>query len=150
MCDKKDIFDKIMSLRVFAPIYPFYKKHKEVLMYLFFGALTTVISIVTFSLFFEILKINELISNVISWIVAVLFAFVTNRIWVFEKGKNEGIILQGIKFYGGRVATLLIEEIILLVFVTLLSFNAMVVKITAQVIVIVLNYVISKAFIFKK
>ena len=150
MCDKKDIFDKIMSLRVFAPIYPFYKKHKEVLMYLFFGALTTVISIVTFSLFFEILKINELISNVISWIVAVLFAFVTNRIWVFEKGKNEGIIFQGIKFYGGRVATLLIEEIILLVFVTLLSFNAMVVKITAQVIVIVLNYVISKAFIFKK
>ncbi|MBQ9937799.1 MAG: GtrA family protein, partial [Oscillospiraceae bacterium] len=118
MCDKKDIFDKIMSLRVFAPIYPFYKKHKEVLMYLFFGALTTVISIVTFSLFFEILKINELISNVISWIVAVLFAFVTNRIWVFEKGKNEGIIFQGIKFYGGRVATLLIEEIILLVFVT--------------------------------
>ena len=150
MCDKKDIFDKIMSLRVFAPIYPFYKNHKEVLMYLFFGALTTVISIVTFSLFFEILKINELISNVISWIVAVLFAFVTNRIWVFEKGKNEGIILQGIKFYGGRVATLLIEEIILLVFVTLLSFNAMIVKITAQVIVIVLNYVISKAFIFKK
>ena len=150
MCDKKDIFDKIMSLRIFVPIYPFYKKHKEVLMYLFFGALTTVISIVTFSLFFEILKINELISNVISWIVAVLFAFVTNRIWVFEKGKNEGIIFQGIKFYGGRVATLLIEEIILLVFVTLLSFNAMVVKITAQVIVIVLNYVISKAFIFKK
>ena len=150
MCDKKDIFDKIMSLRVFAPIYPFYKNHKEVLMYLFFGTLTTVISIVTFSLFFELLKINELISNVISWIVAVLFAFVTNRIWVFEKGKNEGIIFQGIKFYGGRVATLLIEEIILLVFVTLLSFNAMIVKITAQVIVIVLNYVISKAFIFKK
>lgn len=150
MCEKKDIFDKIMSLKAFAPLYPFYKKHKEVLMYLFFGGLTTVISILSFSLFFELFKINELISNVLSWILAVFLAFVTNRIWVFEEGKNEGIFSQGLKFYGGRVATLLIEEIILLIFVTLLSFNAMIIKIIAQVIVIVLNYVISKLFIFKK
>lgn len=147
-----DIFDKIMSLpglRVFEPIY---KKYKEQLLYLFFGGLTTVISIVTFAVLCKGLGWNEHISNVISWILAVSFAFVTNRIWVFD-AKTEGaaaFLRQMASFFGGRLATLGVEELILLVFITWLGWNEMLVKIAAQVIIIVLNYVISKLWIFKK
>ena len=78
---KPDIFDKIMhlpGLRVFEPLY---KKYKEVLLYLFFGVLTTVVSIGSYAFFNVTLGINELIANVISLVLAVLFAFFTNRIW---------------------------------------------------------------------
>ena len=95
---------------------------------------------------------NELVANIFSWILAVLFAFFTNRIWVFD-GKTNGakeFFVQMMNFFGGRVATLVVEEVILFVFITKLGFGSMVVKIAAQVIVIVLNYVISKLWVFRK
>ena len=94
--------------------------------------------------------INELIANVMSWVLAVLFAFATNRVGISGTNTYDHRILkQMLSFFGGRVVTLVIEEIILLVFITWLGFNSMVVKVIAQVIVIVLNYVISKFWIFK-
>ena len=138
---KPDIFDKIMhlpGLRVFEPLY---KKYKEVLLYLFFGVLTTVVSIGSYAFF-----------NVISWVLAVLFAFFTNRIWVFAAPTKtvEEFMKQLVSFAGGRVLTLVIEEIILLVFITMLHFNSMLIKFIAQVVVIMLNYVISKLLVFRK
>lgn len=149
---KPDIFDKIMhlpGLRVFEPLY---KKYKEVLLYLFFGVLTTVVSIGSYAFFNVTLGINELISNVISWVLAVLFAFFTNRIWVFAAPTKtvEEFMKQLVSFAGGRVLTLVIEEIILLVFITMLHFNSMLIKFIAQVVVIILNYVISKLLVFRK
>lgn len=96
--------------------------------------------------------INELVANVLSWIITVLFAFLTNRVWVFQSPTNEvsEFVKQMFAFYSGRVITLIIEEVILLVFITWLGFNSMVIKVIAQVIVILLNYVISKLVIFKK
>ena len=124
---KPDIFDKIMhlpGLRVFEPLY---KKYKEVLLYLFFGVLTTVVSIGS-------------------------YAFFTNRIWVFAAPTKtvEEFMKQLVSFAGGRVLTLVIEEIILLVFITMLHFNSMLIKFIAQVVVIILNYVISKLLVFRK
>jgi putative flippase GtrA len=150
--EKKDIFDKIMGLpglRVFEPLY---RKYKEVLLYLFFGVLTTVVSIVTYAVFNIVFGINELIANVLSWILAVLFAFFTNRIWVFSAPTKTTMefFKQMATFASGRLVTLAIEEIILLVFITILHFNSLVVKIVAQVVVIVLNYVISKLVVFRK
>ena len=136
---KPDIFDKIMhlpGLRVFEPLY---KKYKEVLLYLFFGVLTTVVSIGSYAFFNVALGINELIANVISWVLAVLFAFFTNRIWVFAAPTKTVEEL-----------TLVIEEIFLLVFITMLHFNSMLIKFIAQVVVIILNYVISKLLVFRK
>lgn len=152
MEENKDIFDKIMELpgvRVFNGVY---KKNKEVLLYLFFGVLTTVVSIVVFALCNVTLGINELVSNVISWIISVAFAFLTNRIWVFAAPTKTAIefIKQMISFYGGRVLTLLLEELIILMFVTILGLPGMIIKLVAQVIVIVGNYVISKLIVFKK
>ena len=148
---KKDIFDRIMELPVLRIFNGFYTKHKPILMYLFFGGLTTVISIAVFAAFYEGIKLNESVANVISWICAVLFAYVTNRTWVFNsQAKGNAIVKEMISFFGGRLSTLLIEEVILIVFITLLSFNGMIVKIAAQVVVLVLNYVISKIFVFRK
>ena len=148
----QDIFDRIMSfpgLRVFEP---YYKKHKEVLMYLFFGGLAFFLNFFLFIGIDSITGINELINNVICWIVCVLFQFVTNRTWVFD-GKTENaadFIKQILSFFGGRVFTLVVEEVFLAVFITWLGLNSTVVKLVAQVIVIILNYVISKVFVFRK
>lgn len=127
-----------------------FKKYKEPILYIIFGVLTTVVSIAVFWFFTEIIVFDELIANIISWIIAVLFAFLTNRKWVFSSNKNQNFFIQAVKFYSGRLITLLIEEVIIFIFITLLSLNSLMVKIAAQFIVIVLNYVISKLYIFKK
>lgn len=149
--EKKDIFDKIMSLPGFRIFEPFYRKNKEVLMYLFFGGLTFLVSVITYAYFNVTLGMNELIANIFSWIIAVAFAFITNKVWVFCSKNNSFLefLREIISFFAGRLVTLVIEEVILLVFITWLGFPSMVVKIVAQVVVIVLNYVISKLFVFK-
>ena len=144
--EKKDIFDRIMELPVFNIFEESYKAHKEMLLYLFFGGLTTLISILIFGGLNIGLAINALLANIISWIISVAFAFVTNRIWVFTaaKGKSNRLIV-----YMGRILTLLVEEILLFVFITKCGINSMIVKIIAQIVVIVFYYIISKKWVFK-
>ena len=149
---KRDIFDQLMSLPILRIFDPFYKAHKEVLLYLLFGGLAFVVSIGTYAFFNVTVGINELVANILSWIITVAFAFFTNRVWVFN-APTESVtefIKQTISFFGGRVITLVIEEVILLLFITILRFPSMPVKVVAQVVVIVLNYVISKVLVFKK
>ncbi len=143
-----------------------FKKHKEVILYLIFGALTTAVSI--FSFWFFSLFIPErlyLITNVISWVIAVIFAFVTNKLFVFESkawGKAE-LGSEIPKFLGARVFSLIIEELGLILFIDLLKFSEisktvigfeitgeLIAKMIMAVIVIVLNYFFSKFMIFKK
>lgn len=152
MKESMDIFDKIMSFPGLRMLFPFYKRHKQVLLYLFFGAVTTVISIGVFSLLNIALGVNEHIANLTSWVLAVLVAFLTNRTMVFETETNSAgaFLAQMITFYAGRVATLLVEELIIFVFITTLKFDSFTVKLVAQIIIIILNYVISKLFVFKK
>ena len=147
-----DIFDRIMSARLLRPLKPLYNRYKEILLYVFFGALTTLVSLATFYFFANVLNVHELISNAVSWIFAVTFAYVTNRTWVFEDKAHtrSGVIREASAFYGGRLATLGFEELVILVFVTILGFNDMLIKVLASVGVLVLNYVISKLIVFKK
>ena len=150
---KEDIFDKIMGLPVLRVFKPFYLKHKEILLYLFFGGLAVLLNLGLFFLFNQVMGINELIANIICWVICVLFQFFTNRTWVFEAQKNNNksdFIRQLVSFFGGRVFTLVIEEAILAIFITWLGFNSLIVKIIAQIITIVLNYIISKLFVFKQ
>lgn len=148
---KKDIFDRLMELPILRYFQPFYEKNREMLLYLFFGGLAFLVSIFTFALFDVTFGMNELIANVVSWIITVTFAFFTNRIWVFQAPTETAkeFISQLVMFFGARVVTLVVEEVILLVFVTWMQFDSMVVKIVAQVVVIVLNYILSKLVIFK-
>ena len=150
--ERRDIFDRLMHLPLLRLFEPFYKKHKEGLLYLFFGAVTTLVSFAVFWIFEDLLGWNELIANLLSWVISVAVAFVTNRIWVFNAPTTgfSAFALQVVTFYTSRVATFLIEEAILLIFVTWLGLLAMPVKIAASVIVVILNYVFSKLFVFRK
>lgn len=149
---EKDIFDKIMSLPGLNIFEEIYKKYKEILLYLFFGGLTTVISIGSYSYCDVMLHIDPLLANIISWILAVLFAYATNKIWVFS-AQTHGIrelTVEMFHFFTGRVFTLIVEEVILFVFINKLHFNSIFVKIVAQFIVVALNYVISKLIVFRE
>ena len=158
MEEKKDIFDKIMSLKIFRPLEPFYKKNKEMLLYLFFGVLTTAVSFLASGAAKVLLEKMDFgksavanISTVFSWICAVTFAYVTNRIWVFSsqaKGANA-IMKEAASFYGGRLFTLGVEMLMMWVGYGLLDFNYWVTKIVANVVVLILNYVISKLLVFR-
>ncbi|MBO5447772.1 MAG: GtrA family protein [Ruminococcus sp.] len=158
MEEKKDIFDRIMGWGFLKIFEPFYKKNKEMLLYLFFGALTTAVSFITLGIpqwLLEKAGVSEGVaivpSNIISWICAVTFAYVTNRIWVFESrasGKKE-IISEASAFYGGRLLTLVVETLMMWVGVSLLGVNKWIMKVIASVVVLILNYIISKLFVFK-
>lgn len=131
-----------------------YKKYKEIINYLIIGGLTTLISLLTYFILTSTLlnpdKIFDLsLANIISWIISVTFAYFTNRFFVFES-KNERVLKESLKFYFSRIGTLLIELLIMFVFVTLFKFNDKIIKIFAQITIIILNYVFSKLFVFKK
>ncbi len=129
-----------------------YKKHKEIIMYLIFGVLTTLVSLLSyFVLAGTVLDATNAlqlqICNILSWISAVTFAYFTNKHFVFnQKGNNIGELVS---FYLSRVFTLLVDMLIMFVFVSLLKFNDAIVKFAVQVIVIVLNYILSKFLVFR-
>lgn len=129
-----------------------YNKYKEIINYLIFGGLTTLVSIGTYAIFTKIFNIDYLISNILSWIIAVLFAFITNKLFVFEsKSKDKKLVSKEItNFFFFRIVSLGIEMVIMYTFVDLLSINDLITKVIAQVIVILSNYIFSKVFVFKK
>ena len=131
-----------------------YNKYKEALLYLFFGVCTTLVNLVTkWILLLTVIDSSNAIqlqeAIIISWIVSVLFAYVTNRKFVFES-KSKSIFKEISSFFGSRVLTLILEMVIMYIFVTALNFNVYLFTIISQVLVIVLNYVFSKLFVFKK
>ena len=134
-----------------------YKQYEEIINYVIVGVLTTVVSlIVKWGLLFTILDAKNAfqlqVAVVISWIVAVTFAYITNRIYVF-KSKSKNIFKEVISFFGARLLTLGIEMVVMWFFVTLLKLDSdiwvLIWTVAAQVIVIILNYVFSKLFVFK-
>lgn len=131
-----------------------YKKYKEIVNYLIFGVLTTIISLAVYYLltFTVIDPKNALllqVANVISWVAGVLFAYVTNRKYVFDS-KNEDKLKEFSSFVGARLVTLIMDMIIMYVGVTLMRGNDKIIKLISQVVVIVSNYLFSKIFVFKK
>lgn len=131
-----------------------YKKHKEIVNYLIVGGLTTVISMLLFygSTWTFLDGNNALqlqIANIISWVGSVIFAYFTNRIFVFES-KNPKIIKELLAFVSSRVLTLLLDMGTMFLLSTIIHINYNISKIVAMVLVTVGNYVISKIFVFKK
>ncbi len=143
--ERKNMKQKIQEL---------WKKYKEIILYLIFGVLTTVVSLVLYYLLvFTILDPNNAIqlqiANIISWIGSVAFAYVTNRKFVFES-KNQNKIKEATSFVMARVATLIMDMAIMFVGVTILHSNDKIMKLISQVVVIIANYVFSKLVVFKK
>lgn len=134
-----------------------YKKYEEIVNYLIMGVLATAVNLgVKYALLFTVLEASNptqlQIAIVISWIVACLFAYVTNKIIVF-KSKDTKIFKEFLSFVSARLLTLGMEMLIMFVFVTALGLNSdlwvIIWSLVAQVVVIVANYVFSKLFIFK-
>lgn len=134
-----------------------YIKYKEIINYLIFGVLTTVVSLATkYLLLFTILDASNAlqlqIAVVVSWVIACLFAYITNRIWVFES-KTTSIIKEMAKFFMARLATLGMEMLIMFVFVTALGLNSdtwvVIWTLVSQVLIVIGNYVLSKLLVFK-
>ena len=128
------------------------EKSKSVISYLFFGVCTTLINLITYYLCAHILNLSTVISTVAAWIIAVVFAYITNKIWVFEcKSWEKRVLLKEItSFFTCRLLTGLLDIIIMAVCVDVLHFNDMIIKIVSNVLVIVLNYIASKLVIFKR
>jgi len=131
----------------------FYDKYQEIINYLIVGVLTTVVSLSTYYLLVIFLlnpeKPLELqIANIISWISAVTFAYFTNRKYVF-KSKNKKI-KEATSFVSSRIASLLLDMLLMFIFVTLLNINDKIAKLIVQVFITVTNYILSKLFVFKK
>lgn len=149
---REDIFDRVMNLpglRIFKPLY---QKHKEVLLYLFFGGLAVFLNLALFVFFTKHFGWGALFANIVDWVICVLFQFITNKTWVFdaETDSAKGFWAQLAGFFSGRLLTLGVEELMLFVFIDRLHWNSLLVKLIAQIVVIVLNYIISKFFVFKK
>jgi len=129
-----------------------YKKYKEQILYLFFGGLTTIINVVMFELLFRVIGVAT-IASVPPWIVSVLFAYITNKLFVFESKSTEKStwIKEMSLFFAARILSFIIGDLLLMgVFVDYLGSNSLLMKIIAQIFVIVFNYIASKLLIFKK
>lgn len=131
-----------------------YKKYKEIVNYLIFGVLTTLVSLAVYYIsvltFLNPENAFQLqVANIISWIAGVAFAYFTNRKYVFES-KEANKLKEASKFVLARVTTLVMDMLIMWLGVTILHGNDKIVKLISQVVVVVANYVFSKIFVFKK
>ena len=130
-----------------------YVKHREIIMYLVFGVLTTAVSLVTYALCTSLLLNAEnalelQFANVISWIVSVTFAYVTNKLFVFRS--NNCVLNEIVKFYASRLGTLVVDMLMMYILVSVFAFNDMISKVFVQFVVIISNYIISKLIVFKE
>ena len=129
-----------------------YRKYEEGINYLIFGFLAFALNYVLYILFAGILDIHHLISTALSWALTVIFAYWTNRKFVF-KSKNKGLKSIGgefISFIGARLATGLMEVVLMFLMVDLAGLNEYISKLVCQVLVIVANYFLSKLWIFRE
>lgn len=152
MRNRNDIFDRLMAKKCMARFRPYYFRYKEMLLYAFFGGGTVLISVGSYALLTEFFLWNILFANALAWVFATLFAFFTNRTWVFVSHAVgvKAFFLQLGSFSFGRFLTLMIEEGMLYFFVGRCNFPNVGVKVVTQVIVIVLNYMISKLIVFRR
>ena len=123
-------------------------KFREIFLYLLFGALTTAVNIISFY-FLDLIDLPTAVSTTLAWLISVIFAFVTNKLFVFESRKNP-LLKELFSFFGCRIFTGVLDILIMLVFVDMFEFNSLLIKVLSNILVIILNFLFSKFFIFKK
>ena len=150
---KNEIFvDRIFYHRPFTALQPMYLRHREAYLYLFFGGLAFFLNVFLFLAIDRLTDLDEVINNTICWIICMLFQYVSNKFWVFEvkDSSSKKVASELTIFTLGRLFTLVVENAIIEVFINQLHYNTAAVKIVAQIVVIVLNYLISKLLVFRK
>lgn len=128
------------------------KKHEEVVSYLFFGGLTTVVNYLVYLPCYNLLGFSGTVSNVIAWIAAVAFAYLTNKPFVFKSHdwSAKTVLPELTKFVGCRVGSGLVETAVIFLTVDWLRLNGNLIKVATSVLVVVLNYIGSKLVVFRK
>lgn len=128
------------------------KKYRSFIAYAVFGVFTTIVNIASYSVCYNNLGLSNTFSNVIAWILAVTFAYLTNKVWVFDSKSWKWDVLKKevMAFISCRIATGILDLVLMYVSVDLMGWNALLMKICSNVLVIILNYVFSKLVIFKK
>ena len=130
-----------------------YKRYKEYILYLFFGGATTLISIIIFTVLVKCLGSSLGIANLLAFIGSVIFAYITNEKYVFERQEQScrfsEYLYRGIKFLISRIGTFLLETLLLYSIVSI-GIQDIVAKVIVSVVTIVLNYILSKVWIFNK
>ncbi len=129
-----------------------FTKYRAMILYVFFGGCTTLVNMGAYYLCYNVARIPNVPSTVIAWLLAVIAAFVTNKLWVFDsKSWAKDVVFHEIwSFFAARIATGLLDVGIMYLAVDVMHWNATVWKLVSNVIVIILNYVASKLFIFRK
>ena len=126
-------------------------KYKALIMFGIFGVLTTIVNVLVYQLCYAVLEISNALSTIIAWLLAVAFAFITNKKWVFgsEKIDKKTLVREISSFILCRVGTGVLDLGIMIYTVDYLGWNALLMKLFANVLVIILNFVCSKLIIFK-
>ena len=137
---------------MFKAIFQIFKKNKEAILYLIFGGFTTLINILSYSLLYYAVGFSNTLSNIFAWIVSVVFAYITNKLFVFENKSFAfpKIFVELFSFFSCRLLTGILDIGIMFLFVDVLLMNALLIKVISNVVVIILNYVASKFLIFKR
>ena len=127
-------------------------KYRSFIFYGIFGVFTTIVNIVTYNICYYRIEISNTFSNVVAWVLAVTFAYLTNKAWVFESKSWKWEVLKREipAFISCRLATGVLDIAIMYICVDVMQWHAMLMKIISNVLVIILNYVFSKLVIFKK
>jgi len=127
-------------------------KYRDIVLYGVFGVLTTLVNIVSYWFMAHPLTMGTMISTVLAWVLSVLFAYFTNRKWVFRSKATgyDAIVKEIVSFFACRIATGVVDWACMFVFVELLRFDDVVIKVLANIVVIVLNYVGSRLFVFRQ
>lgn len=127
-------------------------KYYDILAYLFFGVLTTVVNYIVYLPCYNLLHISAAASNVIAWTAAVVFAYLTNKPFVFKSHdwSSKTVVPELTKFVGSRILSGALETVFIFVTVDLLLWNGNIMKLITSVLVVILNYIASKLLVFKK
>lgn len=141
-----------MWFTLFDSLKALFFKYKELILYVFFGGLTTLVNFVSYALLANALHVDPMISNAVAWFLSVLFAYITNKIYVFEsKEMRLPFLLREMgAFFACRLASGVMDMGMMYVMLYWFHWNDLVSKIIANVFVIIVNYVFSKLWIFKK
>lgn len=129
-----------------------FKKYQNIIAYLFFGGLTTLINMVVFYIFDTQLGWNYQLANFIAWLLSVLFAFFTNKVWVFGSSYTtiKAFFKELWSFFFFRGLSYFMDAGIMFIGISLLHANSNLTKLIDQVVIVLLNYIFSKFFIFNK
>ena len=129
-----------------------WNKYKEIINYLIFGVLTTIVNYISYIILTKVCNIDYLVSTVIAQVIAIIFAYITNKIFVFQSknlSKKE-FLKEMFSFFGFRILSLFLDMGFMYIFVDILHLNDVIMKLVSNVLIVIANYIFSKLFIFKK